>query len=150
MIPDELEIHVNDGGNNVDIVATSNSIPGFNIVGIVSANVHFSDDNKNGKVWWIARVKLSKGVPTGQGIGSILLEVLKNEIKKRKCILIVCPGGYNGNRKQQFNFYIKNGFDYVDGDKDTLQWDPNWKHKISNRPNIKRLNILVNDIGQKK
>jgi len=142
---DDLEFKVNDGGNNVDITAIDPSASGFNIIGTASANVHIRDDNTNKMVWWISRIKLFPNVPTGNGIGSMLLEKLKNEMRKRDCCLIVCPGGYAENRDEQFNFYIKNGFEYIDNDKYALEWDPNWKHRISNIPNQKRLKLLTGE-----
>ena len=46
-----------------------------------------------------------------QGIGSQILQMLLNEIKKQNAKkVIVTPGGYNVDEKRQFNFYIKNGF----------------------------------------
>lgn len=64
-------------------------------------------DTKN---WWVSRAFVTPKF-RGQGIGSHLLKLAIEEIKKYKGeLILVTPGGYEGNTKSQFNFYAKNGF----------------------------------------
>lgn len=66
-------------------------------------------DNING-TWWISRVNVNQ-LQRNKGIGSLLLNNLIKEILKLGDFkIVVCPGGYNENIEQQYNFYIKNGF----------------------------------------
>jgi tRNA(Met) C34 N-acetyltransferase TmcA len=61
--------------------------------------------------WWISRVIVEPESECGKGYGSELLRLLIENVRKQDCkLLLVCPGGYDSNRKQQFNFYKKNGF----------------------------------------
>jgi len=64
-----------------------------------------------GNHWFINRVLVNPQSDRGKGIGSKLLQVLIKEIKKQNNKkIIVTPGGYINNTKQQINFYVKNGF----------------------------------------
>jgi len=62
--------------------------------------------------WWVARAVINPADQRGRGIGTAMLKALfkalrENETCKR---LVVCPGGYDSNTKDQFHFYEKNGF----------------------------------------
>lgn len=79
------------------------------------ANIDIEQDS-----WYISRVLVAQSF-RGKGIGSKVLQILLNEIKKaggKK--VIVTPGGYDNNKEQQFNFYLKNGFTHSIESKDVL------------------------------
>jgi GNAT superfamily N-acetyltransferase len=64
-------------------------------------------DNKN---WWISRAFVSPKF-RNQGVGSHIMKLAIDEVKKHKGkLILVTPGGYEGNTQRQFNFYAKNGF----------------------------------------
>jgi GNAT superfamily N-acetyltransferase len=72
-------------------------------------------------VWWLSRALVQPDSCRSKGIGSQLMIVLKEEIKKSECKrCVVAPGGYNSTFKQQANFYKKNGFVVVKGTKGKL------------------------------
>jgi ribosomal protein S18 acetylase RimI-like enzyme len=81
----------------------------FKLRGEVSAN-----PVNDFQTWWIARALITPASERGKGYGSELLQKLISTIKqnpKLDCkFLLVTPGGYEENTKQQFNFYKKNGF----------------------------------------
>jgi GNAT superfamily N-acetyltransferase len=63
-----------------------------------------------GDIWWISRAFSHKDL-RGKGVGSKLLQLVIKEIKKQGGRYIyVTPGGYDGKKRKQFNFYIKGGF----------------------------------------
>lgn len=77
-----------------------------------------SVDNLQNGSWWISRVNV-QGAPKGQGVGSKLLQtIIENVLISGPAEIIVAPGGYEGNTKQQFKFYKKNGF--INADKKGL------------------------------
>jgi len=62
-------------------------------------------------IWWITRALVQPTKCRNQGVGSVMLRMLINKIagfhgKK----IFVTPGGYEGEKNKQFNFYEKNGF----------------------------------------
>jgi GNAT superfamily N-acetyltransferase len=71
--------------------------------------------------WYINRIKVANKLQ-GQGIGGQILERLKEEVAKQGCqVLIVEPGGYDGDTERQWSFYVKHGFVKVE---DHLEWRP--------------------------
>jgi GNAT superfamily N-acetyltransferase len=66
--------------------------------------------NLIGDIWWICRAFSHKDL-RGKGVGSKLLQLVIKEIRKQGGRYIyVTPGGYDGRKRKQFNFYIKGGF----------------------------------------
>ena len=64
----------------------------------------------DGGTWWISRVLVKPESMRGQGIGTKMLELLKQEVKRQGCqVLQVAPGGYDSDPRV-FTFYKKNGF----------------------------------------
>jgi GNAT superfamily N-acetyltransferase len=108
-----IEIQVIDTPQNVDVFFCTEEYGG----GTASANPMGEDGQ-----WWISRVLVRPESARGQGYGSQLLSKLKETVVKYGCKqLVVCPSGYNSDKKQQMDFYIKNGF--IHKDKGTLIWD---------------------------
>jgi len=100
--------------------------------GSVEANSLF------GTIWWIARAVIVPTEQRGKGIGSAMLKALFKAVTKQgTCTrLIVCPGGYNGNKKKQFHFYEKNGFRHpVPADGVPEEYDPKYTLIKDVRPN---------------
>lgn len=65
-------------------------------------------DNEN---WWISRALVKPTNYRSKGIGSKLLKILIDEIKKKNSkYILVTPGGYEDETEKQFRFYEKNGF----------------------------------------
>ncbi|MDD5649797.1 MAG: GNAT family N-acetyltransferase [Candidatus Nanoarchaeia archaeon] len=61
--------------------------------------------------WMITRALVRPDGYRNQGLGSHLLKILIEEIKKKKGkSILVTPGGYDGETEKQFRFYEKNGF----------------------------------------
>ncbi len=64
-------------------------------------------------IWWINHILVPEA-DHGKGIGSRLLQRMLVELRSKGVkAVIVAPGGYNSNPKDQFNFYRKNGFRQV-------------------------------------
>ena len=65
-----------------------------------------------GEYWWLSRALVNPPEARNIGLGSKMLQLLIQEIKLQPFIrkIIVEPGGYDNNTKQQRNFYYKNGF----------------------------------------
>lgn len=63
-------------------------------------------------VWWVARAIIQPISKRGNGIGSKMFDLLKEELLKEKCNtkIIVAPGGYGLDQDRQIKFYLKNGF----------------------------------------
>lgn len=75
---------------------------------LISGEVSASFDDEN---WVINRAIVKPESLRGKGIGSLMLNKLKDVLVKQGCKkLIVYPGGYSGEKRKQFNFYKKNGF----------------------------------------
>ena len=74
--------------------------------------------------WWVARVLVQKEENRGKGYGSVVLRAALDAVTamgaKR---VIVAPGGYNKEKKKQFDFYMKNGFVMVDK-QGLFEWRP--------------------------
>lgn len=61
--------------------------------------------------WWINRVLVQPESNRGLGIGSHLLKMLKEEVKKQGGTkIVVAPGGYDQNKDRQVRFYKKHNF----------------------------------------
>jgi acetyltransferase (GNAT) family protein len=70
--------------------------------------------------WYVNRVLVSKKEDRGKGLGSYVLGLLIQTVRRTKdfSLLLVEPGGYDNNVKAQRAFYRKNGFclrKYQDG-----------------------------------
>jgi GNAT superfamily N-acetyltransferase len=99
---DETKVHVISTPNNVSIVY---------MVGPVRSSVA-GIDRVDGHQWWVSRVLVGDRNTRGQGIGSYLIQRAVKEVLKhdQQANILVEPGGYEGNTKEQVNFYKKNGF----------------------------------------
>jgi hypothetical protein len=98
LIPD---FRVSSSPQSISAYLVSNR---FLIQGIVSADFL-------GNYWWLSRALINPPPARNIGLGSKMLQLLIQEIKKQPIKKIVVePGGYDNNPKQQRNFYYKNGF----------------------------------------
>jgi ribosomal protein S18 acetylase RimI-like enzyme len=89
------------------------------VKGEISANII----NPSGD-WWIARAIIKPESLRDQGLGSEMLKKLKEAAVRQGCKrLIVCPEGYEGKTRRQFNFYKKNGFVKIKKEN-MLEWIP--------------------------
>ena len=68
-----------------------------------------SADRTSEHVWWINRVLVQPEECRGKGIGTVLVQLLKENLKGQGT-LTVCPGGYSDDVERQKNFYLKCGF----------------------------------------
>ena len=110
-----IKLRIIETTENVDIAFM---IPQTYKMGNISAHLIDNDE------WWIARAIIKPESLRGQGLGTKMLEKLKAAVIRQGCKkLIVTPGGYEGKKKKQFNFYLKNGF--TNQGKDTLVWRHN-------------------------
>lgn len=99
------EIHLS---SSEESITASYRHEGFGL-SIASADRIFSATVLEG--WYISRVMVREN-HRRKGIGSKMLNSIIEEIKTRgeKCNIVVFPGGYGEDIKDQINFYEKNGF----------------------------------------
>lgn len=94
-----------DGCENLSIFWTLHPIESHLFAkgnGVVEAH------NSEGSDWFITRALVKPEDCRKMGIGSHMLKLLFDEVKKKHGTrILVTPGGYDNNRKEQFNFYKK-------------------------------------------
>ena len=63
-------------------------------------------------VWYVNRVLVQPQELRGRGIGTRLLQTLIRELREKAGaeVLVVDPGGYDGDTDRQRRFYKKSGF----------------------------------------
>jgi len=84
----------------------------FNEVGFRSGSLDCIRrfDSTKGE-WYISRAFIKRTEDRGKGIGSEMMCMLKEHVANQGGEFItVHPGGYEENKRKQFNFYRKNGF----------------------------------------
>ena len=63
------------------------------------------------RYWWLNRAIVQPKNNRRKGIGGQMLEMLKDEVKKQDGkAIVVTPGGYDLNAKDQYRFYENHGF----------------------------------------
>lgn len=62
--------------------------------------------------WWLARANIVDPELRGMGLGSKMMDLMKQALTKQDGFkeLLVAPGGYGSDPKQQIKFYLKQGF----------------------------------------
>lgn len=88
------------------------------------ANGVVSADLVNGR-WWLSRAILKPANLRNKGIGSMMVDFLKEGILLSDTkVVIVSPGGYGEDIRKQINFYKKNGFTTVENGMEGpyLEW----------------------------
>lgn len=120
----EGEFKVYGGPSNVSVMWVLGGLP----VGILNADLAWPEIGR----WWLARVNVKGDSHKGKGIGTKMIELMKEELVKRSAAppsgtppfkeLLVAPGGYGSDEKKQWNFYVKNGF--IPDSESSLLWRP--------------------------
>ena len=116
--------------NNIVVISKREgvSIMYRNTLLLISAVVSIDNTNDGKGTWWVSRALVNVVNERGKGIGSILLKRAVKEVLRwqPKAKIIVEPGGsYGSNEKRQINFYKKNGFVDVPGQKGVLIYGGN-------------------------
>jgi hypothetical protein len=112
------------GPQNVSVMWVFEGLP----IGILNADLMWPEIGR----WWLARVNVKGDNHKGKGIGTKMVELMKEGLVKRSAAppfgtpafkeILVAPGGYGSDEKKQWNFYVKNGF--VQNTESSLLWRP--------------------------
>ena len=111
-----------EGEPAVRVVATPEScsvslvVPGgFRAAAVAEASlmpwINDGDHDPTPRSWYVNRVLVTSPDSRGSGLGTQVLEALKDAVRSQGGReMIVEPGGYGADPDKQKNFYVKNGF----------------------------------------
>ena len=113
----EIDIGTTSSGSSCSAHWHDRASHGFKGRGVAEAT-------EVGGVWWVNRVIVQPENLRGRGIGSRLVEALKQKVKELGgSRLIVCPGGYHDDVESQRRFYERCGFTRSSTDQDLWECD---------------------------